>query len=162
MQEDNDRWKVRNQSILAKYERIDPEELQVLKDEVETLRVVKTEIDAVKTQLAQAETAKVEAAEQAAEANRAVRPPFRVSSSTFLTFLQIETERQARAATQERFRNIQVQARAMREELNELKAKLAAEEGELAEAKAKLAAGEGANVEATNVSSISRCTRDHN
>lgn len=34
LQEDNERWKVRNQTILAKYERIDPEELQILKQEV--------------------------------------------------------------------------------------------------------------------------------
>ena len=45
LEEDNERWKTRNQSILAKYERIDPAELQVLKDEV----------DVVKAQLAEAE-----------------------------------------------------------------------------------------------------------
>lgn len=32
LQEDNERWKTRNQTILAKYERIDPEELSVLKN----------------------------------------------------------------------------------------------------------------------------------
>lgn len=35
LEEDNERWKTRNQTILAKYERIDPEELQVLKAEVD-------------------------------------------------------------------------------------------------------------------------------
>lgn len=44
LEEDNERWKNRNQTILAKYERIDPEELQVLKNEVEAL---KTERDAL-------------------------------------------------------------------------------------------------------------------
>lgn len=34
LEEDNERWKNRNQQILSKYERIDPEELQVLKDEI--------------------------------------------------------------------------------------------------------------------------------
>lgn len=38
LEEDNDRWKNRNQQILSKYERIDPEELQVLKDEIETIK----------------------------------------------------------------------------------------------------------------------------
>lgn len=32
LQEDNERWKTRNQTILAKYERIDPEELSILKN----------------------------------------------------------------------------------------------------------------------------------
>lgn len=38
LERDNERWKARNQTILAKYERIDPEELQVLKDEVASLQ----------------------------------------------------------------------------------------------------------------------------
>lgn len=38
LEEDNERWKTRNQTILAKYERIDPEELQVLKAEVEKVQ----------------------------------------------------------------------------------------------------------------------------
>ena len=38
LEEDNARWKSRNEQVLAKYERIDPAELQALKDEVESLR----------------------------------------------------------------------------------------------------------------------------
>lgn len=48
LEEDNDRWKNRNQQILAKYERIDPEELQALKDEVEKLRAVLSTVEAEK------------------------------------------------------------------------------------------------------------------
>lgn len=38
LEEDNNRWKNRNQQILSKYERIDPEELQVLKDEIQKIQ----------------------------------------------------------------------------------------------------------------------------
>ncbi|KAM0751487.1 hypothetical protein T439DRAFT_300397 [Meredithblackwellia eburnea MCA 4105] len=58
LQEDNDRWRVRNQTILAKYERIDPEELQVLKDEVASFQ----------TRLSSAEKEKEELQAKVAEA----------------------------------------------------------------------------------------------
>lgn len=46
VEEDNERWKNRNQQILAKYERIDPEELQVLKDETEKFKNLLAESEA--------------------------------------------------------------------------------------------------------------------
>jgi len=49
--EDNERWKNRNQQILQKYERIDPVELQNLKDQVEAANAEKAKLDA---QLAEA------------------------------------------------------------------------------------------------------------
>jgi nucleoprotein TPR len=49
--EDNERWKNRNQQILQKYERIDPVELQNLKDQ---LAAVDTEKERLDTQLADA------------------------------------------------------------------------------------------------------------
>ena len=54
LEEDNERWKVRNQTILAKYERIDPEELATLKAEVARLSAEK---DAVDVRVAEAEKA---------------------------------------------------------------------------------------------------------
>lgn len=65
VEEDNERWKNRNQQILAKYERIDPEELQVLKDEV----------DKVKLLLGEAVSEKAAVAESLAEQTKLVRPP---------------------------------------------------------------------------------------
>lgn len=55
LEDDNERWKTRNQTILAKYERIDPEELQVLKNEVEkvqaSLAAAETDKEALMKQL---------------------------------------------------------------------------------------------------------------
>jgi nucleoprotein TPR len=50
--EDNERWKNRNQQILQKYERIDPVELQNLKDQLEAAN---SEQEKLKVQLADAE-----------------------------------------------------------------------------------------------------------
>ncbi|GAA5901318.1 uncharacterized protein JCM6883_000178 [Sporobolomyces salmoneus] len=52
LEEDNERWKTRNQTILAKYERIDPEELQVLKNEVEKVQATLAGVEAEKAELA--------------------------------------------------------------------------------------------------------------
>lgn len=52
LEEDNERWKTRNQTILAKYERIDPEELQVLKNEVEKVQATLAAVEAEKNELA--------------------------------------------------------------------------------------------------------------
>lgn len=49
--EDNERWKNRNQQILQKYERIDPVELQNLKDQLDAANAEKAKLDA---QLAEA------------------------------------------------------------------------------------------------------------
>jgi nucleoprotein TPR len=64
LEEDNERWKTRNQTILAKYERIDPEELQVLKSEVEK----------VQAQLAAVEQEKEDLGRQLEEKTNLVRP----------------------------------------------------------------------------------------
>lgn len=42
--EDNERWKARNQQILEKYDRIDPAEVQSLRDEIAKAEVDKTQI----------------------------------------------------------------------------------------------------------------------
>ncbi|BGP27784.1 nucleoprotein TPR [Rhodotorula toruloides] len=93
LEEDNERWKTRNQTILAKYERIDPEELQILKSEVAkvqaALATAEAEKDALNTQLA--EQTKL------AESMR----------SNWQNGL-------------ERFKNLQVQARTTRDERNTL------------------------------------------
>ncbi|GAA5874743.1 hypothetical protein JCM8547_005199 [Rhodosporidiobolus lusitaniae] len=52
LEEDNERWKTRNQTILAKYERIDPEELQVLKNEVEKVQAQLAAVEQEKAALA--------------------------------------------------------------------------------------------------------------
>ena len=46
LMEDNERWKNRNQQILQKYERIDPVELQNLKDQVAAANAEKDKLDA--------------------------------------------------------------------------------------------------------------------
>ncbi|KAK4703148.1 nucleoprotein TPR, partial [Phenoliferia sp. Uapishka_3] len=51
LEEDNERWKVRNQTILSNYERIDPEELQALKDEGVALRTRIAQLEATRDQL---------------------------------------------------------------------------------------------------------------
>ncbi|KIK69700.1 hypothetical protein GYMLUDRAFT_519506 [Collybiopsis luxurians FD-317 M1] len=45
LEEENRRWQSRNQQLLTKYDRIDPSELQVLKDEIERLKVEKRDSD---------------------------------------------------------------------------------------------------------------------
>lgn len=62
LEEDNERWKTRNQTILAKYERIDPEDLQVLRQEV----------DALKKQLEEKETQRADLETQVAEQTKLV------------------------------------------------------------------------------------------
>ncbi|KAM0789729.1 hypothetical protein ACM66B_006586 [Microbotryomycetes sp. NB124-2] len=93
LEEDNERWKTRNQTILAKYERIDPEELQVLK----------TEVEALKAQLAEKEAA-------------AVQLQTEVEAQTKLA----ESMRENWQKGGERFRALQAQARATRDEKNAL------------------------------------------
>ncbi|GAA5919237.1 hypothetical protein JCM1841_006512 [Sporobolomyces salmonicolor] len=93
LEEDNERWKTRNQTILAKYERIDPEELQVLKNEVEKLQ----------KDLAAAEEQKNEMAQQ-------------IEEKTNLA----ESMRQNWNISGDRFKGLQVQARKTRDERNNL------------------------------------------
>lgn len=64
LEEDNERWKNRNAQILSKYERIDPEELQVLKDQIVKLEGL----------LAAVEKEKEEAIAKAAGEFKRVRP----------------------------------------------------------------------------------------
>lgn len=68
LQEDNERWKIRNQTILAKYERIDPEELQILKQEV---------VDA-KAQLENAQVRIKALEEEVAQQTKVVRNSFTI------------------------------------------------------------------------------------
>ncbi|BGP11538.1 Protein mlp1 [Rhodotorula toruloides] len=93
LEEDNERWKTRNQTILAKYERIDPEELQVLKSEVE----------------------KVQASLATAEAEKAALN-IQLAEQTKLA----ESMRSNWQNGFERFKNLQVQARTTRDERNTL------------------------------------------
>lgn len=65
LEEDNERWKTRNQTILAKYERIDPEELQVLK----------TEVDKVQAALTASQAERDDLAAKLTEQTNLVRPP---------------------------------------------------------------------------------------
>lgn len=46
LQADNTRWKSRNEQVLVKYDRIDPQELQGLKDRVESLQLEKEAVSA--------------------------------------------------------------------------------------------------------------------
>ncbi|BGP20306.1 Protein mlp1 [Rhodosporidiobolus nylandii] len=93
LEEDNERWKTRNQTILAKYERIDPEELQVLKNEVEK----------VQAQLAAVEEEKVKLNEQLEEKSK-LADSMRSNWQNGL----------------ERFKALQTQARSTRDERNAL------------------------------------------
>ena len=50
LEQDNARWKARNEQVLAKYERIDPADLQNLKQEVQELQTaLETQRNAVST-----------------------------------------------------------------------------------------------------------------
>ncbi|GAA95998.1 hypothetical protein E5Q_02658 [Mixia osmundae IAM 14324] len=74
LEEDNARWKERTQQILQKYERIDPAELQELKDEVEKLKGEVVQISAERASLQEAhqrsaEEAKTERDAAVASAN---------------------------------------------------------------------------------------------
>ncbi|GAA5906296.1 hypothetical protein JCM6882_002695 [Rhodosporidiobolus microsporus] len=93
LEEDNERWKTRNQTILAKYERIDPEELQVLKNEVEKVQAQLAAVEQEKTEL----TAQLEEKTNLAESMR----------SNWQNGL-------------ERFKALQIQARGTRDERNAL------------------------------------------
>ncbi|GAA5903057.1 hypothetical protein JCM5296_001724 [Sporobolomyces johnsonii] len=116
LEEDNERWKTRNQTILAKYERIDPEELQVLKNEVEKLQ----------KDLAAAEEQKTDIAKQLEEQTKLA-----------------ESMRSNWNNSLDRFKALQIQARATRDERNnllkeveELKARVASAGGQEAVAAA--------------------------
>ncbi|KAK4056430.1 Protein mlp1 [Microbotryomycetes sp. JL221] len=123
LEEDNERWKTRNQTILAKYERIDPEELQVLK----------TEVEGLKAQLAEKET-------QAAELQSQIEAQTKLA----------ESMRENWNASMGRFKQLQGIARTTRDEKNalvtevaDLKAKLehnAATNSNAAEGQAELQA----------------------
>ncbi|KAF5333006.1 hypothetical protein D9758_015176 [Tetrapyrgos nigripes] len=45
LEEENRRWQERNQQLLGKYDRIDPSEMQALKDEIEQLKTQKAEVE---------------------------------------------------------------------------------------------------------------------
>ncbi|EJD40490.1 hypothetical protein AURDEDRAFT_153559 [Auricularia subglabra TFB-10046 SS5] len=45
LEKENTRWKERSQQILSKYDRADPEEVQKLKDEIESLRTANAELE---------------------------------------------------------------------------------------------------------------------
>lgn len=57
---DNARWKARNEQVLVKYDRIDPQELQALKDKASTLeqekQTLQEEYNRVRTQVSQPQT----------------------------------------------------------------------------------------------------------
>ncbi|KPV73223.1 uncharacterized protein RHOBADRAFT_28975, partial [Rhodotorula graminis WP1] len=93
LEEDNERWKTRNQTILAKYERIDPEELQVLKAEVDKVQAALTASQAERDEI----SAKLTEQTNLAESMRA----------NWQTGL-------------ERFKGLQAQARTTRDERNAL------------------------------------------
>lgn len=106
LNEDNDRWKTRNQQILEKYDRVDPAEVQSLKDQVAKLTA----------DLVQAEEAKAqESIESAANVEKAASLSTSVSGLllTAACFQNAEVRRQ-----QDMFKNLQVQTRALRERLN--------------------------------------------
>ncbi|ANB14246.1 Mlp1p [Sugiyamaella lignohabitans] len=71
IEEDNEKWKQRAQQILQKYQRIDPEELQALKDEAEKLRTSLTALEEEKKQLQSQITVAVEAKAKEFEAKLA-------------------------------------------------------------------------------------------
>lgn len=125
LEEDNERWKTRNQSILAKYERIDPAELQVLKDEV----------DVVKAQLAEAEKEKAELQTKVAEQTKLVEEQTKLVSFRLqgcleldanLLRCQAESMRTNWTNSSERFKVLQGQARVWRQEKMDRDAELAA------------------------------------
>ncbi|GAA5926646.1 Mlp1p [Sporobolomyces koalae] len=122
LEEDNERWKTRNQTILAKYERIDPEELQVLKNEVERVQAILTSVEVEKADLAK-----------------------QIEEKTAFG----ESMRQNWQNGLDRFKALQTQARSTRDERNvltkeveELKAKLEAGNGAEAAAAASAAAAQ--------------------
>lgn len=130
LQEDNERWKQRNQTILAKYERIDPEELQVLKNEVETVKAQLTEKEA---QLAEKEAEKTAVQTQLDDQTKLVRCPAPIISppANLSNFLQTKSMEENWTNSKERFRALQVQARnhrdqnqALSTEVAELKTKM--------------------------------------
>ncbi|SGY80993.1 BQ5605_C009g05432 [Microbotryum silenes-dioicae] len=130
LEEDNERWKVRNQTILAKYERIDPEELSTLKTEVDQL---KAELDPLKQRLQELEQEKATVQTDAEEKARL-----------------IEVYRESSNRTSERFKALQLQARTTRSEKMALEAELAAlkakiESGELITAASNAAAASTAS-----------------
>lgn len=49
LEEDNNRWKSRNEQVLVKYDRIDPAELQGLKDRVESLQKERDTIESARS-----------------------------------------------------------------------------------------------------------------
>ncbi|KAK2465728.1 hypothetical protein APHAL10511_002272 [Amanita phalloides] len=51
LEEENRRWQERNSQLLSKYDRVDPAEIQSLKDEIESLKAQKAEVEQQKADL---------------------------------------------------------------------------------------------------------------
>lgn len=116
LEEDNERWKVRNQTILSNYERIDPEELQSLQDEVAALKVQLATVEAQKDDFQ-------------SKFNDAI---VQVSLSNTTSDLGADTVLQA-DASRTRFSGLQARARDLRDELVKLRNEAAARDARDAE-----------------------------
>jgi nucleoprotein TPR len=130
LEEDNERWKNRNQTILAKYERIDPEELHVLKSEVEEVKARLVEVEREKEIQLEEQTKLVRFSARLSLVD--VTDPTRDRSQT-------ESMKEKWVEANGRFKALQVLARTTRDE----KAVLLTE---IAELKTKMAAGTDSTV----------------
>lgn len=116
LEEDNERWKTRNQTILAKYERIDPEELQVLK----------AEVDKVQASLAATEAEKASITAQLEEQTKLVSggeplSPLSIANNSLSTAKKVDTQRVQMSEASQRFKGLQEYARTQRSTIDGLK-----------------------------------------
>ncbi|BGP43630.1 Protein mlp1 [Rhodotorula kratochvilovae] len=151
LEEDNERWKVRNQTILAKYERIDPEELQVLKAEVDKVQASLTAAQAERDEIAKQLEEKTTLAESmrsnwqnGLERFKALQTQARSTrderNALMKTVEELKAQIEAGGNSDEVVAAATAQAQAQSQEaLAQLQARLAATEGEKAALEARLA-----------------------
>lgn len=147
LQDDRDRWQQRTQNILQKYDRVDPAEMEALKEKLATLERERDEAVSARDNL-QAQTATFpeqlkQAEDRTQELRARLTEQFKARSKELSG--RINAKQQELNAVLQEKEVIQEELRTTREELNELKAKMA--EQQAAAAAAPAAAENGMHVE---------------
>ncbi|KAK7179788.1 hypothetical protein DPSP01_003262 [Paraphaeosphaeria sporulosa] len=161
VEEDRERWQKRHQDVLQRYDRIDPKELEDLKQQIETLKI---ERDQASQQVGEGleerlKTAEEEAAKYKAEAEAFDKRRAKVVQDARESLAKLRAEIKE---AKEQFANSQSELAAVREELlstrqerDELQAKITAsvdvvmeEEGQIAESNTGLSVEDKEQLEA--------------
>ncbi|KAL1859940.1 Protein mlp1 [Paecilomyces lecythidis] len=153
LQEDRDRWQQRTQNILQKYDRVDPAEMEALKEKLATLEKERDEAVSARDNLqAQAATFPEQlkhAEERVQDLRSKLTEQFKARSKELTG--RINAKQQELNAVLQEKEVIQEELKTTREELEELKMKLAEQPASVS-ASAPAGAENGANVNSTPAS----------